>query len=89
MKGCTAIRSMPMKAATGIAWRLTIAWISVARFSKEKRRYTRHFAVGVYNAYSRKNPFFIYAGQDDFGNDAYKQVSLFPILPSFSWQFDF
>jgi hypothetical protein len=60
-----------------------------ARFSKKKRRYTRHFAVGVYNAYSRNNPFFIYAGQDDFGNDAYKQVSLFPILPSFSWQFDF
>lgn len=60
-----------------------------ARFSKEKKRYTRHFAVGVYNAYSRKNPFFIYAGSDDFGNEAYKQVSLFPILPSFSWQFDF
>jgi hypothetical protein len=60
-----------------------------ARFSKEKRRYTRHFAVGVYNAYSRRNPFFLYAGSDDFGNPAYKKVSLFPVLPSFSWQFEF
>ena len=60
-----------------------------ARFSKEKPKYRRTFAVGVYNVYNRRNPFFIYRGTDDFGEPAYKQVSLFPILPSFSWQFEF
>jgi hypothetical protein len=61
-----------------------------ARFSKQKKRYKRTFVIGLYNTYSRKNPFFIYEGYDErTGRDAYKQVSLFPTLPSFAWQFEF
>lgn len=49
----------------------------------------RRWNLSVYNAYSRLNPFFIYYGSDDFGNPAFRQVSLFPILPSISYSFSF
>ncbi len=47
-------------------------------------------SFSVYNAYSRKNPYFIYLGRGR-GDDklSYRQVSLFPILPSFSKSFRF
>ncbi|WP_236975106.1 TonB-dependent receptor [Membranihabitans maritimus] len=57
--------------------------------------------VGVYNAYNRKNPYFLYLDTqyhiDENGkenkelpvNSSIKQVSLFPILPSFRWNFKF
>lgn len=53
----------------------------------------RHgFRVGAYNAYNRKNPFFIYF--DDYydsGTDSReyraKQVTLFPVLPWISYRF--
>ncbi|GAA4466353.1 TonB-dependent receptor [Nemorincola caseinilytica] len=54
------------------------------RFSKEKTRYTRSWILGAYNVYNRKNPFFIYQE-----NGKFKQVSLFPIIPSISYQFKF
>ena len=58
-------------------------------FHKKKKRYERTWVLGVYNAYSRQNPFFIYKGNDNQGNDAFKQVSLFPIIPSVSYNFKF
>lgn len=49
---------------------------------------------GVYNAYSRQNPFYLYFGneynpQTGTSSRKLKQVSLFPILPSVSWSFKF
>ena len=55
-----------------------------ARFSKQLKRYERAWVISVYNVYNRKNPFYIYRDGSDF-----KQVSLFPILPSISYQFKF
>lgn len=43
---------------------------------------------GVYNVYSRNNPFYLYFAQGIGGNEL-RQVSLFPILPSISWSFKF
>lgn len=48
----------------------------------------------IYNAYSRRNPYFIYYEEvkDANGNTtrfAPKQVSLFPIIPSITWNFKF
>lgn len=50
--------------------------------------------LSIYNVYSRRNPFFIYFDIED--NDlgipekvAAKQVSLFPIIPSITWNFKF
>lgn len=51
--------------------------------------------LSVYNAYDRRNPFFIYfeEGEDPNGNRNFefkaKQVSLFPILPSITYNFKF
>jgi CarboxypepD_reg-like domain/TonB-dependent Receptor Plug Domain len=45
---------------------------------------------GLYNAYNRKNPFFIYYGYDyNTGKEAFRQVSIFPVLPSISFSFKF
>jgi len=61
-------------------------------FSKQKRRYKRTWTIGAYNAYSRQNPFFIYL-DNTFVNGREEleltQVSLFPIIPSVSWSFEF
>ncbi|WP_375416485.1 TonB-dependent receptor domain-containing protein [uncultured Hymenobacter sp.] len=46
-------------------------------------------SFSVYNAYNRKNPYFIYLGRDSNDKSTYRQVSLFPILPSFSKTFRF
>ncbi|MES2702087.1 MAG: TonB-dependent receptor plug domain-containing protein [Bacteroidota bacterium] len=54
------------------------------RFTKEMKRYSRTWVVGVYNVYNRKNPFFIYEE-----NGKFQQVSLFPIIPSITFQFKF
>ena len=52
------------------------------------------FGLGVYNAYNRKNPYFIYFDDDYDPNTAEvqrraKQVSLFPLLPWVNYQFKF
>jgi hypothetical protein len=59
----------------------------------KKRKVESNWNFSVYNLYNRMNPYFIY-----FGNSlteagvleikAY-QVSLFPILPSVTWNFKF
>lgn len=49
----------------------------------------RTWSFGLYNAYSRQNPFYLYFSTDSNGNRELTQVSLFPILPSVSYQFKF
>ncbi len=55
-----------------------------------KKKYEREWAFGVYNAYSRQNPYFIYFKVDALTNKpTAKQVSLLPIIPSISFNFKF
>lgn len=61
--------------------------------TKEKRWGTRTWNVSVYNAYNRKNPYYVrlsnsFTGRTTSPRSLY-QVSLFPILPSFSYGFTF
>jgi len=49
----------------------------------------RTWNISVYNAYSRQNPFFLYLSQNGNGERRLNQVSLFPIIPSISYQFKF
>lgn len=60
---------------------------------KEKQikavKYERTWSFGLYNAYSRKNPFYLYFSYDNNGNRVLKQVSLFPVIPFISWGFKF
>ncbi|MBI34095.1 MAG: TonB-dependent receptor [Flavobacteriales bacterium] len=55
-------------------------------FKKEKRWGVRTWNIGVYNAYNRWNPYFVYI--DNYNGSA-RQVSLFPIIPSVSYGFKF
>ena len=59
-----------------------------------KKRYQSNWSFSVYNLYNRANPFFLYVDNDgDFLNGDFKisvkQVSLFPIIPSVTWNFEF
>ncbi len=66
-------------------------------FHKQKKWWHRTWSVGAYNAYSRKNPFFLYSDTvyivDENGVSQPKerlvQVSLFPIVPYLSYSFKF
>ena len=66
-------------------------------FIKKKKYFTRKWSVGAYNAYSRANPFYIYRDEITITKPdgttgtqpVYKQVSLFPIIPSVSYGFKF
>lgn len=53
-------------------------------FYKKKKYWIRNWSFGAYNAYNRKNPFYIYADLLD-NPPTLKQVSLFPILPYFKY----
>ncbi|MGX5852064.1 TonB-dependent receptor [Dyadobacter jiangsuensis] len=59
------------------------------QFHKQKKRYERTWEIAIYNAYSRKNPFFYDVDTEHAGKNVLKKYSLFPILPSFSYNFKF
>jgi hypothetical protein len=55
-----------------------------------KHRYEREWVFGLYNAYSRLNPYFVYFEIDALTQKpTAKQVSLLPIIPSVSFNFKF
>jgi len=65
--------------------------VSMTYVIKDKKWYS-DISVSIYNVYSRKNPYFIYYkidGSTSNGNLSVKakQVSLFPVLPSITWNF--
>ena len=57
---------------------------------KEKKWGEATWSFGLYNAYNRKNPFYLQFGHIR-NSDKYvlKQISLFPIIPSVSYNFKF
>lgn len=68
--------------------------ISAKLKGKENKKFQSDWIFAVYNVYNRKNPFFIYfetEGSIYEGNlDIIpKQVSLFPIIPSVTWNYKF
>ena len=59
-------------------------------FIKKKKWGERAWIIGLYNAYSRSNPFYIYLGYDfDTNKKQYRQISLLPVVPSVSYRFKF
>ena len=74
--------------------------ISATYTPKRKKKFQSSWNFSIYNIYSRKNPYFIYFalespegqnGSIQNGNLTPKayQVSIFPILPSITWNFNF
>ncbi|MDH5603994.1 MAG: TonB-dependent receptor, partial [Cyclobacteriaceae bacterium] len=65
------------------------------QFSKEKKRGTRTWALGLYNVYNRRNPLFYEAIQAHIDGDGkrvptkFYRNSLVPLLPSFRYSFKF
>ena len=62
------------------------------QFHKKKKWGERIWEISVYNAYCRFNPFFYYSDrvyENDKEYGVLKQVSLFPIIPSFTYSFKF
>jgi hypothetical protein len=68
--------------------------ISVNWVIKKTERFENSLNFSVYNVYNRRNPFFISIGSNldqtkvEITNTAY-QMSLFPIIPSITWNFKF
>ncbi|MEQ8812305.1 MAG: TonB-dependent receptor, partial [Imperialibacter sp.] len=62
--------------------------VSVSK-TKKKKWGQQTWSFGAYNAYSRANPFFMDIGYDRSGNKKFKQYSLFPIIPSVRYNFEF
>ncbi|MDR1878751.1 MAG: TonB-dependent receptor [Bacteroidales bacterium] len=66
---------------------LSVNWVM-----KKTEHFEHSLNFSVYNVYNRKNPFFISIGSTmnsdklEINNTAY-QMSLFPIIPSLSWNF--
>jgi outer membrane receptor protein involved in Fe transport len=57
---------------------------------KKVRKYTSNWVFSIYNVYSRLNPYFIYYDQEGSATAGTlkvtaKQVSLFPVIPSVTW----
>lgn len=62
------------------------------QFHKEKKWGERIWEISVYNIYNRKNPFYYYINTEYTDGKEYSslmQVSLFPIIPSFTYSFRF
>lgn len=59
------------------------------KFSKQRKNWERAWVISAYNVYNRYNPFYIYSTTNNQGNAVFKQMSLFPIIPSISYQFRF
>lgn len=74
----------------------TIKREEAAKLSKTppKRLFRSSWNFSIYNLYNRMNPYFIYFATSGDANAGTfqvqaKQVSLFPILPSITWNFEF
>ena len=58
-------------------------------FFKQKKKWSRTWVISVYNVYNRKNPYYVYPAATDGGKRVFKQVSLFSIIPSVAYNFEF
>ena len=69
--------------------------MSITLKNKPNKKYDSSWSLSIYNIYNRQNPYFIYfepeglLGGDEEVQITAQQVSLFPIIPSISWNFKF
>jgi len=60
-----------------------------ATFSRTQGELEKSWNISVYNLYNRKNPYYLFFGNNDNGDRVLKQLSLFPIIPSVSYNVKF
>lgn len=60
---------------------------------KENKKFKSTWSFSIYNAYSRMNPYILYVSSEGTlaqgAEVKVKQISIFPILPSVTWNFKF
>ncbi len=73
--------------------RLDLSAIYTPKPKKPNKKWRSSWAFSIYNVYSRQNPYFLYVDtKGDLGQGvkaSVKQVSIFPILPSITYNFKF
>lgn len=57
-------------------------------YKKQKRKGESIWSLSIYNLYNRQNPYFLYFEKNGNKRELY-QLSLFPIIPSFSYSYVF
>lgn len=57
--------------------------------TRKMQWWIRTWEFSLYNAYNRLNPFFYYTSTTSTGDVVLRQVTLFPIIPSLSWNIKF
>jgi len=65
--------------------RLDLSFNMHKKLKKAKRTWT----IALYNAYNRKNPYYLFFSYDYNNRRRLTQISLFPIIPSFSYSLNF
>ena len=68
--------------------------VSITYYVKKTKKIESSWNFSVFNVYNRHNPYFIYFTWDgNLQEGTFKtkamQVSLFPVLPSITWNFKF
>ncbi len=67
--------------------------ISLLHTYKAFRKYDASLSLGLYNVYNRANPYLYFVAEERNESGVYlpvlKSMSIFPILPSFSWSMRF
>jgi hypothetical protein len=68
--------------------------VSATWYCKPRKRFESSWNFAVYNVYNRHNPYFIYFDTEGSALNgdlivSARQVSLFPIIPSVTWNFKF
>jgi outer membrane receptor for ferrienterochelin and colicin len=67
--------------------------ITLTQRYKAFKRFNASYSIGVYNVYNRANPYMYFVNRKWDNNGGYKleltSMSLFPMLPSFSWTMSF
>jgi hypothetical protein len=67
--------------------------VTLTQNYKAFKKFDASYSIGVYNMYNHRNPYIYYISQKRDFNGTYKAVlmsmSMFPIMPSFSWSMRF
>jgi hypothetical protein len=53
-------------------------------FSRTYKRFTSDLSIGIFNVLNRQNPYLIF-----YEDDRWKQLSIFPLIPSIRWTLEF
>jgi len=56
------------------------------QFKKMVKKGERIWSFSLYNAYNQMNPFYLFYEQNQSGQSALKQLTLFPLIPAFHYQ---